>query len=317
MQSEHNAPFLRIGTRGSPLALVQAEQVRRHLAAGHGVSESAIEIVTFVTSGDRSQQANRPMVETGGKGTFSKEIEAALMNGSIDLAVHSAKDMATRLPDGLIMPFFLEREDVRDAFLSPLARRLADLPKGARLGTSSLRRAAQMRHFRPDLDVIQFRGNVGTRLKKLADGVADATLLAAAGLRRLGMASEANEFLDPQRFPTAPGQGAIGIELREDDSLTFARAELLNHADTRDAVRAERAMLARLDGSCRTPIGAYSTIRGTTYTLLGEILSPDGRQAFRAQASGDIADAEKIGDSVGEEIIRQAGPQFIEALTKG
>lgn len=317
MQSEHKTSFLTIGTRGSPLALAQAEEVRDHLAAAHGVEEGEIAIRRISTAGDRSQPENRPLREIGGKGTFSKEIEQALAAGEIDVAVHSAKDMAAVLPEGLIMPFFLAREDVRDAFISLTARSVDELPEGARLGTSSLRRAAQMRHHRPDLEVIEFRGNVGTRLQKLADGVADATLLAAAGLRRLELAKHVKSYLDPQHFPTAPGQGAIGLELREDDARTFDLLQPLNDPDTADTVRGERAYLARLDGSCRTPIGVISTLMRSTLTLRGQVLSPDGQRMYEAEVAGDIADAETIGTALGEEIIDRAGTDFMDEIRKG
>jgi hydroxymethylbilane synthase len=247
------SPFLRIGARGSTLALVQARLVQKLLAERHGVALDAIEIRTITTSGDRLTEV--PLSEVGGKGLFSKEIEAALEAGEIDLGVHSSKDMATRLPKGLVLAAFLPREDIRDAFVSLKVTSLDDLPRGARLGSSSLRRASQMLRARPDLEIVAFRGNVDTRLRKLADGVADATLLAVAGLNRLGRQSDITAYLDPEHFPPAPAQGAIGLEIRADDARTAGLVAPLNHVATATAVHAERALLAALDGSCRTAIG--------------------------------------------------------------
>jgi hydroxymethylbilane synthase len=303
------APFLTIGTRGSPLALAQAHLVQRLLAEAHGVDAEEIAIRTITTSGDR--MTDRPLSEIGGKGLFSKEIEAALEAGEIDIAVHSSKDMATELPAGLVLAAFLEREDVRDAFVSLTATRLEDLPEGARFGTSSIRRAAQMRRNRPDLDVVPFRGNVDTRLKKLADGVADATLLAIAGLNRLGRHGVAKSLIDPKKFPPAPAQGAIGIEIRENDMRSAGLIAPLDHAATHTALLAERAMLAELDGSCRTPIGALTAIEGDKLTLFGQILTPDGSEAYEAQATGSLAEAAAIGTRLGRELAEAAGPEFL------
>ena len=303
------APFLTIGTRGSPLALAQAHLVQRLLAEAHGVDAEAIAIRTITTSGDR--MTDRPLSEIGGKGLFSKEIEAALEAGEIDIAVHSSKDMATELPAGLVLAAFLEREDVRDAFVSLTATSLDDLPQGARFGTSSIRRAAQMRRNRPDLDVVPFRGNVDTRLKKLADGVADATLLAIAGLNRLGRQGVARSLIDPKKFPPAPAQGAIGIEIRENDMRSASLIAPLDHAATHTALLAERAMLAELDGSCRTPIGALTAIDGDKLTLFGQILTPDGSEAYEADVSGSLAEAAAIGRKLGRELAEAAGPEFL------
>ena len=254
------------------------------------------------------------MSTAGGKGLFSREIEAALMAGEIDLGVHSSKDLSTVLPDGLILPVFLEREDVRDAFVSRIAASVDQLPQGARLGTSSIRRAAQMLRHRPDLTIVPFRGNVDTRLRKLDEGVADATLLAVAGLKRIGRASEITEYLDPKRFPPAPAQGAIGIEVREDDARTAELVAPLNHEPTRIAVTAERAMLKVIDGSCRTPIGALSELSDTALVLTGQLLSPDGAEAFNATESGAPDEAEAIGRRLGEKLLALAGPAFLERL---
>ncbi len=292
------------------LALVQARLVQKLLAEAHGVPLESIEIRTITTSGDRLTEA--PLSEVGGKGLFSREIEAAIASGDVDLGVHSSKDMATNLPDGLDMPVFLEREDIRDAFVSLIVKSLDDLPQGARLGSSSLRRSSQMLRARPDLTIVPFRGNVDTRLRKLADGVADATLLAVAGLNRLGRQSEITACLDPERFPPAPAQGAIGIEIRTGDVRTAELVGVLNHAPTTTRVTAERALLRELDGSCRTAIGALSRIEGDTLHLKGEILSPDGRIAIFASHSGPAAQPAALGHELGKMLRDKAGSDFLK-----
>jgi hydroxymethylbilane synthase len=274
------------------------------------VPEEAIEIRIITTSGDTLKDA--PLSEVGGKGLFSKEIEAALEAGEVDLGVHSSKDMATTLPDGLVLAAFLEREDIRDAFVSLMVKTIDDLPHGARLGSSSLRRASQMLRARPDLTIVPFRGNVDTRLRKLADGVADATLLAVAGLNRLGRQHEITSYLDPDRFPPAPAQGAIGIEIRADDARTAALIKPLDHVATTIAVHAERALLRALDGSCRTAIGAVSRIEGATLHLMGEILSRDGSIAIRDAISGPAAAPEKLGHELGGILRDKAGSDFLK-----
>jgi hydroxymethylbilane synthase len=243
---------LRIGTRGSPLALAQAHMTRAALAAAQGVAEDAIEIVTIRTSGDRIQ--DRPLAEAGGKGLFTKEIEEALLAGIVDLAVHSAKDMPTVLPGGLMLAACLPREDVRDAFISRGAPSLRELPQAAVVGTASLRRQAMVKRLRPDVSVVPLRGNVETRIRKLEAGEVDATLLALAGLKRLGLADKATALLDVQEFLPAVGQGAITIEARSDDARIRELLARIDHADTSTALACERAFLAVLDGSCRTPI---------------------------------------------------------------
>lgn len=303
-----SAPLLRIGTRGSVLALAQAELVQRQLAEAHGVELSAIEIRVFTTSGDRI--IDRPLSEAGGKGLFSKEIETALEAGEIDLGVHSSKDLASVLPDGLTLAAFLEREDVRDAFVSLKYGSVAELPQGAKLGSSSIRRAAQMLRARPDLQVVGFRGNVGTRLGKLEAGVADATLLAVAGLNRLDMADKITAYLDPREFLPAPAQGAIGIEVRDDDARTRELVAPLNHAATATTIAAERALLTTLDGSCRTPIGAFTELNGVSCRLTAEILSPDGREFHRDTVEGPSADAARLGTQLGHRLLDAAGPDF-------
>jgi hydroxymethylbilane synthase len=302
-------PFARIGTRGSPLALAQARLVRRLLAQAHGVGVDDIAIEVISTGGDRSQASNASLIEIGGKGLFTKEIDEAMLAGRVDIGVHSSKDVATRLPDGIALVAFLEREDVRDAFMSVKVQSLDHLAERAKFGTSSIRRAAQVLRVRPDLEIVPFRGNVGTRLQKLLDGVADATMLAMAGLNRLGEGHRATALLDPEIFMPAPAQGAIGIAVRSDDSRMAAIVAALDHAPTHLAITAERAMLAVLDGSCRTPVGALSRLDGQTLLLKGQILSLDGKTAFDAAASG--TDPAQLGRQVGDDLIAQAGTEWL------
>ena len=299
---------LRIGTRGSPLARAQAEEVARRLRDVHRRSGIAVAIVPIRTTGDR--QADRPLADAGGKGLFTKEIEEALLAGDVDIAVHSAKDMPTVLPPGLVLAGCLPREDARDAFIGRNAASLADLPQGATLGTSSLRRRAMALHIRPDLRIVEFRGNVGTRLGKLKDGVADATLLAMAGLRRLGLADRATAILDAAVFVPAVGQGAIAVELREGDNPTRELVAPMLDADTGFAIEAERAFLAALDGSCRTPIGGHAVVANGMLTLHGIIVTPDGRTAHEAERRGAVGNAARLGREAGEELVRRGGPDF-------
>lgn len=308
------APFARIGTRGSPLALAQARLVRSLLSRAHDVPEDSIAIEVFSTGGDRSQAENTTLSDIGGKGVFTKEIDEALLENRIDIGVHSSKDVATGLPSGLRLAAFLEREDVRDAFLSVSVKGIDNLPEGARFGTSSIRRAAQALRLRPDLQIVPFRGNVHTRLQKLLDGVADATLLALAGLNRLGEAHRATAILAPDQFMPAPAQGAIGIAIRDDDPHFDAIVAPLDHAPTHAAITAERAMLALLDGSCRTPVGALSGLSNGVLTLKGEILSLDGQVSFRA--AGEGRDPVQLGESVGRDLLAQAGPGWLERWSR-
>lgn len=304
------APFARIGTRGSPLALAQAKLVRSLLSAAHGVGEDDIEIVVFSTGGDRSQASNVDLSTIGGKGVFTKEIDEALLSGRVDIGVHSSKDVATGIPEGMALAAFLEREDVRDAFLSLNVASLDQLPQGAKFGTSSIRRAAQALRLRPDLKIVPFRGNVHTRINKLAEGVADATLLAMAGLNRLGEAQRATAVLDPNDFVPAPAQGAIGLAVRSGEQRFLDMVAPLDHAPTHRAIAAERTMLAVLDGSCRTPVGALTSGSGDGMTLKGEILSLDGQTSFRAEESGGAP--EVLGRKVGEALLAQAGPDWLK-----
>jgi len=298
-----------IGTRGSPLALIQAEEVRGRLVGLHGLGSAGIEVKIIKTSGDKIQ--DRPLSEVGGKGLFTKEIEEALFDRSIDLAVHPMKDVATILPDGLVIAAILEREDPRDAFISLKAKRLADLPKGAVVGTASLRRQAQVRRLRPDLEVITFRGNVGTRLKKLEAGLADATLLALAGLNRLGQAERATAVMNVDEMLPAVAQGALGLEIRADDDPMAALVAPLAHRATTFAVMAERALLRGLDGSCKTPIAGFAEVTGDRLHLRGMILTPDGREMHETSRHGSTGDAEAIGLNAAAELLARAGPNFL------
>jgi hydroxymethylbilane synthase len=305
------APFARIGTRGSPLALAQARLVRKLLAEAHGVDPDTIEIVALSTGGDRSQASNASLSEIGGKGIFTKEIDQALLAGTVDIGVHSSKDVATDLPAGLTLTAFLEREDVRDAFMSVSVKGIDYLPEGAKFGTSSIRRAAQVLRLRPDLRIVPFRGNVETRLQKLVDGVADATMLAVAGLNRLGQSHRITAYLDPEQFMPAPAQGAIGIAIRTGDERFAAIVAPLDHGPTHASITAERAMLRVLDGSCRTPVGALSSIEGDELTLKGEILSLDGQTAFIEMVSGPLGSAEALGEALGHKLLDRAGTQWL------
>jgi hydroxymethylbilane synthase len=306
--AQSSAAFLRIGTRGSPLALWQAREVRARLAAAHGVEPGAIAIEVIRTTGDAIQ--DRPLSEVGGKGLFTKEIEQALMDNAIDLAVHSSKDMPTALPAGLMLAACLPREDVRDAFISRKSATLAGLPHGAVIGTASLRRQAMVKRLRPDISVVTFRGNVDTRLRKLDDGVVDATLLALAGLKRLGREAAATAVLEVDAFLPAVGQGAIGIEVREADARTRDLLARINHPDTLTALGAERAFLAVLDGSCRTPIAGHARIEAGAVSFSGLILRPDGSEAHETTRAGAVADAVKLGADAGHELKRRAAPDF-------
>ncbi|RYC04612.1 hydroxymethylbilane synthase [Ciceribacter ferrooxidans] len=300
-------PF-RIGTRGSPLALAQAHETRRRLVEAHGLPEEMFEIVALSTQGDRIQ--DRALAAIGGKGLFTAELEEQLADGRLDLAVHSSKDMPTLLPQGLYISAFLPREDVRDAFVGKTAPALMDLPSGAVVGSASLRRQALIRHLRPDLNVTIFRGQVDTRLRKLAEGEADATLLAMAGLNRLGKADVATEVLDPERFPPAPAQGAICIESRLGDKRTDDLISAINDPITWTAVSCERGFLAVLDGSCRTPIAGLAKVEGQHIVFHGMILTPDGSQFHEIRAEGKASDAAAIGRTAGETIRSRAGSGF-------
>lgn len=295
------ARTLRIGTRGSPLALAQAHEVRARLSAAHGLSEEAIEIRVYKTTGDAIQ--DRPLAEVGGKGLFTKEIEEALIAREIDLAVHSMKDMQTELPAGLVIGAALPREDVRDAFISLKYASLADLPEGAVVGTSSLRRQAQVKRIRPDLKVVGFRGNVQTRLRKLSEGVADATLLACAGLNRLGMADRITAPIETDQILPAVAQGAIAIEIREDDAEVAKLVAALNDPKTAYCVAAERAFLTRLEGSCRTPIAGLAQLNGDTLSFRGMVFSVDGERSFEIERDGPAGQAAALGTAAADALL--------------
>ena len=301
---------LKIGTRGSPLALAQAYETRGRLSQAFDLSEDCFEIIVIKTTGDRI--LDRPLKEIGGKGLCTKEIEEDLLSGKIDIAVHSMKDMPTLQPEGLILDTYLPREDVRDAFVSLTHDTLADLPEGAKLGSSSLRRRAQLMLKRPDLEVVEFRGNVQTRLKKLEDGVADATFLAAAGLKRLDMAHIAKSFIDTDIMLPAVAQGAIGIERRSDDSATADMLAAIHHTPTGQRLAAERAFLAALDGSCETPIAGLAELDGTTLRLRGEVIRPDGSESVADDQTGAIEDGPEMGRAMARKLLEQGGPDFFD-----
>jgi len=305
---------LRIGTRGSPLALAQAHETRDRLAAGFDLPQEAFEVVVIKTTGDDAAliAKDRPLKEIGGKGLFTKEIEEQLSRGGIDIAVHSMKDMPVEQPAGLILDCYLPREDVRDAFVSPVLKSWADLPQGAVAGTSSLRRRAQLLNRRPDLKVVEFRGNVQTRLKKLADGVADCTFLATAGLNRLGRDDVPATPVDPDTMLPAVAQGAIGIERRQGDARTAAMLEAIHDAVTAQRLAAERAFLAALDGSCETPIAGLAELDGTTLRLRGEVLRPDGSEAISDDATCAIEDGARLGREMALKLLERAGPGFFD-----
>lgn len=309
MQSSDETDILAtIGSRGSPLALAQAHEVRDRLARAHQVAPERIAIKTIRTSGDAIQ--DRPLFDVGGKGLFTKEIEEALLAGSIDFAVHSSKDVPTFLPDETWLPAFLPREDVRDVFISPRAASLNDLPAGSIVGTASLRRQAMVLRLRPDLKVNALRGNVETRLRKLDAGEADATLLALAGLNRLGLQDKATRILETEEFLPAVGQGAIAIESRRDDDRINAFVKAIGDSETEVALSAERSFLALLDGSCRTPIGGHCRVNGDRIYFRGLIISPDGTQSYETAREGTRAEAVALGADAAHELRERAGEKF-------
>ena len=300
--------MIRIGTRGSQLALRQAHEVAAKLSSRHDLPADALQIVEIQTEGDRI--LDRPLSEVGGKGLFTKEIERALLDGRIDVAVHSMKDVETALPAGTEMAAILEREDVRDVFISNTYASLAEMPAGARLGTSSLRRRAQAKFANPGIELVDFRGNVQTRLDKLARGVADATFLARAGLNRLGYQEDRFHAVSPDDMLPAVAQGAIGLQIRDDDATTRDLVTALNHEDTALCVSAERAYLARLDGSCRTPIAGLATLVGNAVTIRGAIFATDGSRCHRGERTGTPEQASSLANDLAEELLGAAGPDF-------
>ena len=299
---------LKIGTRGSPLALWQAHEVRRCLMEAFALPEAAFEIVVIKVTGD--QILDKPLKEIGGKGLFTREIEEALIEGAIDIAVHSMKDMPTVQPEGLVLDCYLPREDVRDGFVSPTVASLADLPQGAVVGSSSLRRRAQLALRRPDLRLVEFRGNVQTRMRKLEDGVAVATFLAMAGLNRLGMSHVARGAIAPEEMLPAVAQGAIGVERRVADQRVEGLLAAIHDGPTGVRLAAERGFLARLDGSCETPIAGLAVIEGDRLWLRGEILRPDGSESITGERRGAVSDAAALGRDLAEEVLGRAGAGF-------
>ena len=301
---------LKIGTRGSPLALAQAYETRDRLAAAFALQQSAFEIVVIKTTGDKIQ--DRPLKDIGGKGLFTREIEAALLEGGIDIAVHSMKDMPVAQPQGLLLDTYLPREDVRDGFISPRYGSIDSLPPGTLVGTSSLRRRAQLLHRRPDLQIVEFRGNVQTRLKKLDAGVAAGTFLAIAGLNRLDMAHLAKAPIAVDAMLPAVAQGAIGIERRHNDLQTAGLLEAIHDPDTGHRLAAERSFLAALDGSCETPIAGLAELSGGTLRLRGEVLRPDGSEAISDDQSAPIEDSAALGAEMAAQLLTQSGPGFFD-----
>lgn len=305
-------PF-KIGTRGSPLALYQAKEARSRLMKAHNLAEEHFEIVVLSTKGDR--MTNVSLAEIGGKGLFTLELEEQLSDGRLDFAVHSSKDMATILPNGLYISAYLPREDVRDAFIGREAKTIADLPQNALVGTSSMRRQAIIRRIRPDLRVTIFRGLVGTRLKKLETGEVDATLLAYAGMKRLEIEDKATQVLEVSEFMPAPGQGAICIESRIGDERVDELLAAINHKETEISLTCERAFLRALDGSCRTPIAGYTKINGDELHFQGMILSGDGATSHDIEERAKISDAEQVGTDAGNTLRAQAGNDFFKDWT--
>lgn len=305
---------LRIGTRGSPLALAQARETRSRLMAAFDLPEAAFEIVVIKTTGDDRSliDADKPLKDLGGKGLFTREIEDDMLSGKIDIAVHSMKDMPVLQPAGLVLECYLPREDVRDAFVALGHDSLAALPAGARVGSSSLRRRAQLKARRPDLVVVEFRGNVQTRMKKLGDGVADATFLAMAGLRRLGMTEVVRAPIEADDMLPAVAQGAIGIERRLGDNRAAAMLEAIHHGPTGQRLAAERAFLAGLDGSCQTPIAGLAELEGGTLRLRGEILRPDGSEVLTDDRSAPVADGAALGAEMARDLRARAGADFFD-----
>lgn len=301
---------LKIGTRGSPLAMAQAYETRTRLMQAFDLSEECFAIDVIKVTGDMIQ--DRPLKDIGGKGLFTREIEEDLLSGKIDIAVHSMKDMPTIQPEGLLLDTYLPREDVRDAFISPTVSSIADLAQGAVVGTSSLRRKAQLLNRRPDLNVVEFRGNVQTRLKKLADGVAECTFLASAGLNRLNMDEVPATPIAPEDMLPAVTQGAIGIERRENDASTAEILSAIHDTPTGQRLAAERAFLLHLDGSCETPIAGLAILDGDQLYLRGEVLRPDGSEAINGEKRGPISDGPAMGIALAQELLARAGDGFFD-----
>lgn len=312
-----DTPILRIGTRGSPLALAQAYETQRRLAAAHPelAEDGAVEIVVIKTTGDKV--LDKALSEIGGKGLFTKEIDDAMYAGDIDIAVHSMKDVPTWLPDGIVLPCMMEREDPRDVFISPKAAKLTDLPQGAVVGSASLRRQAQIKALRPDLEVVNFRGNVQTRLKKLDAGEVDATMLALAGLNRMDMADVATQILEPEEMLPAVGQGAVGITVLADDEKSNRYLAAINHPETVLRVTAERGFLTELDGSCRTPIAAQAWMKDGELQFRGLIARTDGSEVHETSrtCAPDLDTARTMGHDAGAEVKAKVADDFFANLS--
>ncbi|MGU3232309.1 hydroxymethylbilane synthase [Vibrio cholerae] len=301
---------IRIATRQSPLALWQANYVKDALMAAHPGLQ--VELVTMVTRGDVI--LDTPLAKVGGKGLFVKELEVAMLEGRADLAVHSMKDVPVDFPEGLGLVTICEREDPRDAFVSNTYAKIDDLPSGAVVGTCSLRRQCQLKAARPDLVIKELRGNVGTRLSKLDAGEYDAIILAAAGLKRLGLESRIRNFIEPEQSLPAVGQGAVGIECRLDDQRVRELLAPLNHTDTADRVRCERAMNLTLQGGCQVPIGSYALLEGNTIWLRALVGEPDGSQIVRGEIRGPRTQAEQLGITLAEQLLSQGAKEILERL---
>ncbi len=301
---------LKIGTRGSPLALAQAYETRDRLRQAFDLSDEAFEIIVIKVTGDAIQ--DRPLKEIGGKGLFTREIEEDLLSGKIDIAVHSMKDMPTIQPQGLVLSTYLPREDVRDAFVSPTLKGIAELSPGAVVGTSSLRRRAQLLNRRPDLQVVEFRGNVQTRLRKLSEGVAECTFLACAGLNRLDLDEVPATPIETGDMLPAVAQGAIGIERRIDDTSTASLLDAIHDTETGHRLAAERSFLLTLDGSCETPIAGLAELTGSSLHLRGEVIRPDGSDAISGARDGPIEDGAAMGKDLAQELLSAAGSGFFD-----
>jgi hydroxymethylbilane synthase len=305
--------LIRIGTRASLLAVTQSTWVKNQIERQH--PGTTVELVKIITKGDKILDV--PLAKVGGKGLFVKEIEDALLDGRVDLAVHSMKDVPAELPAGLHVAIVPEREVPFDAFISVKCKTLAELPQGAVIGTSSLRRKSQLAALRPDLEIKDLRGNLDTRLKKLDEGVYDAIILAGAGLNRLGMQNRITALFSPEQMLPAIGQGALGIELREADNELLAGLQFLHHADTAAAVTAERAFLLRLEGGCQVPIGGFATIAEGTVNLTGLIAALDGKTVFKEQLAGPVAEAEEIGKTLAETLLAAGGKAVLDEVYAG
>ncbi|MBJ9705571.1 hydroxymethylbilane synthase [Acinetobacter calcoaceticus] len=301
---------LKIATRQSPLALWQAEYIRARLQELH--PDLTVELVKFVTQGDKI--LDTPLAKIGGKGLFVKELEAALLDGRADLAVHSMKDVPMALPEGLTLAVICEREDPLDAFVSNQFEKFADLPQGAKVGTSSLRRKSQILKQRPDLQIIDLRGNVGTRLAKLDDGQYDAIILASAGLKRLGLSERIRHCLTPDISLPAVGQGALGLECRAADNEVLALIQPLLHQETDVCVRAERAFNAYLEGGCQVPIAGYATLQNGQIHIEGRVGSADGQTLLRAELTDEASNAQQLGENLARNLLDQGAGELLKAL---